>query len=269
MPELPEVETIVRELQPILSGKTIANIQVLWPRTVYDEEKAFTTALTQNRIVNVQRRGKYICFLLAKGGPLTIHLRMTGKLVFQPAEKDRKHTRIIFHFTDGPTLHFIDTRKFGRLQLWSDTQPLLPLLGPEPLEEKIVHETLSNLKTRRPIKTILLDQKILAGVGNIYADEALFRAGIHPLTPANTVSKPKLKKLGYYIPEILWAAIENKGTTISDYRRTDRQAGNNQLFLKVYGRRKLPCFTCQTPIVRITINARGSHFCPNCQPIPK
>ncbi len=266
MPELPEVETIVRELWPILCGKTIEKIQVLWPRTVYNDEKGFTEALTNNPIVNVERRGKYICLLLEKGETLTIHLRMTGKLVFQTAEKDLKHTRVILQFTDGAILYFIDTRKFGRMQLWPATQPLLTGLGKEPLEEKTVFQALSVLKSRRAIKTILLDQRVLAGVGNIYADEALFRAGIHPLTPAHKVSKPKLKKLSHHIPEILLAAIENKGTTISDYRRTDRQAGNNQSFLKVYGRHHQPCFTCQTPIVRLTINARGSHFCPKCQP---
>lgn len=266
MPELPEVETIVQELQPLLKHKLIEKIKILWPRTVNNNETSIITALTNKRIIHVQRRGKFICIELDSKEILTIHLRMTGKLVFQPTEKECKHIRVIFAFHDGVRLYFVDARKFGRMQLWPADLPLLPQLGPEPLAEKSVFDALSVIKSRRPIKTILLDQEVLAGIGNIYANEALFCAGIHPLTPANAVSKAKLKKLSHYIPEILLAAIKNKGTTISDYRRTDRQEGNNQLFLQVYGRYKLECPRCHTLIDYLKINSRGSHFCPRCQP---
>jgi formamidopyrimidine-DNA glycosylase len=266
MPELPEVETIAGELNPLISGKTLRKITILWARTVEGEPKRFVKALTGKKISHIHRRGKYLCFFLEDENRLTIHLRMTGKLVFETDEKDKKYTRVIFEFSDGSTLFFVDTRKFGRMRIWSKTETLLPHLGPEPLDEKTVLRVLAGQESRRAIKTLLLDQEILAGIGNIYADEALFTAGIHPLTPANRVGKTKLKKLGRHLPAILKRAIENSGTTISDYRKSDREKGRNQFFLNVYGRTGEPCTRCKTAVTRIRINNRSSHFCPRCQP---
>lgn len=268
MPELPEVETIARELRPLIVGKTFRKITLPWPRTVEDGQKEFQAALIDKKITRIDRRGKYLCFYLEDELRLTIHLRMTGKLVFEPEEKDKKHIRVVFEFSDRSVLYFVDIRKFGRMKLWPKTEPLLPHLGPDALEENTVFRALVNRESRRPIKTLLLDQEVLAGVGNIYADEALFMAGIHPLTPALRVSKQRLRKLSRHLPEILKKAIENNGTTISDYRRTGRLKGEHQFFLNVYGRTGEPCNKCKTPVVRICINNRGSHFCPECQPAP-
>jgi formamidopyrimidine-DNA glycosylase len=268
MPELPEVETIVRELKPLAGNKTIDNISVPWARTVGGKPEQFAESLTGNKLADITRRGKYICIHLENSLCLTIHLRMTGKLLFEPDEKDRKYIRVVFRFTDGSALYFVDVRKFGRMKIWEHSETLLPHLGPEPLDEKTVFRVLSNQTSRRAIKTLLLDQSVLAGVGNIYADEALFMAKIHPLTPANKVPKKHLKKLSKYLPEILKTAIENNGTTISDYRKTDRSEGGNQLVLKVYGREGEPCITCGTPIARIRINNRSAHFCPSCPRAP-
>lgn len=266
MPELPEVETIAGELRPVISGKTFRNVSIRWARTVGGDKKGFAAALTNKKISHITRRGKYLCFYLDDDQCLTIHLRMTGKLVFQPGKKDRKHIRVVFKFTDQSSLYFVDMRKFGRMKIWPKTEPLLPQLGPEPLEEKTVYRVLANQTSRRAIKTLLLNQEVLAGVGNIYADEALFMAGIHPLTPADRVSKQRLSKLSKHLPEILKKAVENNGTTISSYRRTDRLQGSNQFFLNVYGRTGGLCHKCRTPIMRMHINNRSSHFCPKCQP---
>jgi len=266
MPELPEVETIARELRPLITGKTVCKVTLVWPRTVEGDQKEFHAGLMNKKIIRIDRRGKYLCFYLEDELRLTIHLRMTGKLVFAPEEKDKKYIRVVFRFTDGTTLYFVDVRKFGRMKLWSQAELLLPHLGPDALDEKTVFRALVNQKSRRAIKTLLLDQEVLAGVGNIYADEALFMAGIHPLTPAHKVSKQQLRKLSRHLPEILKTAIENNGTTISDYRRTDRLKGEHQFFLNVYGRTGEPCNKCKTPVVRIRINNRSSHFCPKCQP---
>lgn len=269
MPELPEVETIVRELKPRLSGKTIENIDVLWPRTVGGDMESFAHILSGKVIRDINRRGKYICFSLDNRLHLTVHLRMTGKFVFNTDEKERNHIRVIFHFNHSSPVYFVDTRKFGRMKLWLPGEELLPHLGPEPLEEKTVYPVLSNLQSRRSIKTLLLDQEILAGIGNIYADEALYKAGIHPLTAGNRVSKIKARALSRALPELLLAAVENKGTTISDYRTTDHSKGENQNYLNVYGRTGQPCYKCGTAIQRIIVNQRGSHFCPRCQRVKK
>lgn len=266
MPELPEVETIVSELRPLIIGKTFQKITFPWPRTVEGDPLQLIAALTGKKIVHIDRRGKYLCFHFSNELCLTVHLRMTGKLVFEPTEKDKKYIRVIFEFTDRTTLYFVDMRKFGRMRLWSKAETLLPHLGPDPLEEKTVFQVLANQKSRRAIKTVLLDQGVLAGVGNIYADEALYMAGIHPLTPAQNLSAECFKKLSRHLPAILKMAIRNNGTTFSNYRRTGQLKGEHQFLLNVYGRTGQPCHQCQTPVQRIRINTRSSHFCPKCQP---
>lgn len=266
MPELPEVETIAGELRPLITGKTFRNITIAWPRTVEGDQREFQTALINKQIIRIDRRGKYLCLYLENELCVTMHLRMTGKLVFAPEEKDKKHIRVVFEFSDGTTLYFVDVRKFGRMKLWPQGELLLPHLGPDALDEKTVFRALESQESRRAVKTLLLDQEVLAGVGNIYADEALFMAGIHPLTPIHKVTKERLRKLSKHLPGILKKAIENNGTTISDYRRTDRLKGEHQFFLNVYGREGEPCNKCKTPVVRIRINNRSAHFCPKCQP---
>lgn len=265
MPELPEVETIVRQLQPVVTGKSVKAVSILWHRTVTGDHDKFKAALIGSRLIRIARRGKYICLFTGTGDCITIHLRMTGRLKFQLDEKEKNYTRAVFDFQDGSSLYFIDVRKFGRIMLWPKGSPLLPQLGPEPLEETPVFAALSGLTSIRAIKTVLLDQTVLAGVGNIYADEALYLAKIHPATPAAKVSKRKLKTLSRFIPEVLQSAIHHDGTTIIDYRSTGGSEGRNQFYLNVYGRIGQPCGSCGTEIQRIRLNNRSSHFCPKCQ----
>ncbi|MCK4836897.1 MAG: DNA-formamidopyrimidine glycosylase [Candidatus Aminicenantes bacterium] len=266
MPELPEVETIAHQLRAELNGKTIQDVRVFWKRSVQGDINDFKKNLIGLSIRGINRRGKYICFCLDRHRHLTLHLGMTGKLLFSLAEKERKHLRIEFTLDQGLSLYFHDIRKFGKARIWEACEPLLPRLGREPLDKEIVLQALQSLKTNRAMKNVLLDQQILAGIGNIYADEALFRAGIHPLKPAAKVNPDKLKYLSEVIPIILQQAIDNMGTTISNYRPPNHPKGKNQQFLKVYGREGHCCDICGTKIKKIRINNRSSNFCPRCQP---
>jgi formamidopyrimidine-DNA glycosylase len=265
MPELPEVETITRELNARVRNRIIAAIHVFWSRTLQNPTDEFVRLLAGKKIIRVSRRGKYIFVHCSDSILFSIHLRMTGKIVFRLTENEKKHLRIEIDFSDGSALYFIDPRKFGKMKLWPSGQPILAELGPEPLEPSTVLQVLRQLKTARPIKTVLLDQKILAGLGNIYADEALFLSGIHPLTPASLLKKIEQKKLSLAIPEILKQAIDRKGTTLRDYRTTRNSSGENQDHLSVYGRFGRPCPECRNPIRKTRIAGRSSHFCPVCQ----
>ncbi len=265
MPELPEVETIVRQLRRRIRGKTIASTRVHWPRSVQGPNEEFRRRVRGWTIAAVTRRGKYIGLEGEDGTFFTIHLRMTGKLVSELAAGDRKHLRVQFTFSDGTALHFVDARKFGRVRLWPCRGESCPGLGPEPLREQAVLAALRRLKTARPIKAVLLDQAVLAGVGNIYADEALFAAGIHPVTPAAVLSVEQQKRLADAVPRILKLAIGRRGTTLRNYRTVADQSGENQEHLNVYGRAGKPCLVCGTPIEKIRISGRSSHFCPRCQ----
>ncbi len=265
MPELPEVETIVRQLRRQIIDRTIASIRVFWPRTIEGNKTEFRRRLCGLTVAGVWRRGKYIGVEGEDGTFFTVHLRMTGKLVGALDTADRRHLRLRFTFTDGTKLHFVDARKFGRLRLWPCRGESCPGLGPEPLCPETVRRVLKHLRTNRPVKSVLLDQAILAGIGNIYADEALFLAGIHPLTQAAVLNAGQQELLSRSVPRILKLAIGRRGTTLRNYRTLADQSGGNQEHLNVYGRTGAPCFTCGTPIERIRINGRSSHFCPKCQ----
>jgi formamidopyrimidine-DNA glycosylase len=265
MPELPEVETIVGELRRHIAGKTIAAVRLFWPRTVEGDAREFRRRLGGLTVAAVSRRGKYIGLEGTDGTFFTIHLRMTGKLVMDAAPGDRKHLRAQFTFRDGTALYFIDARKFGRMRLWPCRGQACPGLGPEPLRQPTVLAALRGLHTMRPIKTVLLDQAILAGIGNIYADEALFAAGIHPLQPASGLSDEQALRLSRSVPQTLKLAIGRRGTTLRNYRTVADQSGENQEHLNVYGRSGLPCFSCGSPIAKLRISGRSAHFCPRCQ----
>jgi formamidopyrimidine-DNA glycosylase len=265
MPELPEVETIVRQLRRRITGKTIARARVLWPRSVTGSRTEFRRRVSGLTIAGVTRRGKYIGIEGGDGTFFTVHLRMTGKLVRELDAADRRHLRLQFTFSDGTKLHFVDARKFGRLRLWPCRGDSCPGLGPEPLRPAAVLAALRRLKTRRPIKSVLLDQAVLAGIGNIYADEALFAAGVHPLIAAAALSAGQQKLLARVVPRILKRAIGRRGTTLRNYRSVDDRSGENQEHLNVYGRAGAPCFACGTPIEKLRISGRSSHFCPRCQ----
>ena len=265
MPELPEVETIVNELKPLVEGKTFQAIEIYETRSIEGSRKTFSTALKNKRINRLFRRGKYICFSLENGSHVTVHLRMTGKLLQKPEKKDKKYLRAKFVFREKIPLYFVDMRIFGKIKLWPKGETLLPALGPEPLDSQIVFKVLKSLKSVRFIKTILLDQHVLAGIGNIYADEALFAAGIHPRAQLSHIDEAALKRLSRELPRLLKQAVKNKGTTLSDYQTPDSGIGDHQNFLKVYGREGSGCYTCGKIITRIKINGRSAHFCPQCQ----
>jgi formamidopyrimidine-DNA glycosylase len=265
MPELPEVETIVRQLRRQVLGKTITALRLFWPRSVEGDAGEFRRRVRGLTIAAVTRRGKYIGIEGADGTFFTVHLRMTGKLVREAAPTDRRHLRVQFTFLDGTALHFVDARKFGRLRLWPCRGGSCPGLGPEPLRQPTVLAALRGLKTARPVKAVLLDQTVLAGIGNIYADESLFASGIHPLSPAAALSAGQLKRLSVAVPRILKQAIGRRGTTLRNYRSVDDRTGENQEHLNVYGRAGRLCLACGTPIEKIRISGRSAHFCPRCQ----
>jgi formamidopyrimidine-DNA glycosylase len=265
MPELPEVETIVRQLRRQVKGKTIGGLRLSWPRSIEGSKTEFRRRVQGLTVAGVTRRGKYIGVEGEDGTFFTVHLRMTGKLVSELAAVDRKHLRVRFDFRDGTALHFVDARKFGRLRLWPCRGQSCPNLGPEPLRAEAVRKVLRRLKTNRPIKSVLLDQTVLAGIGNIYADEALFAAGIHPLRPLSSLSDEEVLRLSRSTPHVLHAAIGRKGTTLRNYRSLDDRSGENQEHLSAYGRTGLPCPACGAAIEKMRISGRSAHFCPRCQ----
>jgi formamidopyrimidine-DNA glycosylase len=265
MPELPEVETIVRQLRRHIVGRTVARVRVFWERSIQGDVKEFKRRLAGMTIAAVSRRGKYIGIEGEDGSFFTVHLRMTGKLVHELDVAGQKHVRVEFRFHGGSTLYFVDARKFGRLRLWPGRSRSCPGLGPEPLKPDSVLAVLSGLRTRRAIKTVLLDQAVLAGIGNIYADESLYAAGIHPLAPACRLRNVQRSKLSRAVPEVLKGAIRRCGTTLRDYRTVAGRRGENQDHLKVYGRANQPCVVCGSPIEKIRIAGRSAHYCPRCQ----
>jgi formamidopyrimidine-DNA glycosylase len=265
MPELPEVETVVRQLRREIVGRTFAGLRVFWPRTVEGRPHEFRRLIRGQAVRCVTRRGKYIGVECDGGAFFTVHLRMTGKLLRRLGAGDRPHLRAEFSFADGSRLYFVDARKFGRMRLWPCRGESCPGLGPEPLRPAAVRAALGGRRTKRPIKSVLLDQAVLAGIGNIYADEALFAAGIHPLRPLASLSAEEILRLGRCVPRILRAAIRRSGTTLRNYRTVAGESGGNQEHLFVYGRSGEPCFVCGAAIARIRINGRSSHFCPSCQ----
>jgi len=269
MPELPEVETIVRELKPLLTEKKILSCTIL--RDTYletDDPEDFVKQIEGRVILAVERRGKYILWKLAHG-TIVSHLGMTGKFI-RLAKDDiiPKHTIAIFRF-DGFNLILNDMRRFGLLLFApaGTTPGPIESLGPEPFSEELNPDYLAEMfKVRsRPVKEILMDQGIIAGLGNIYACEVLFRLKIHPLMPGSHFPAARLPQLITVIREVLNEAIEHAGTTISDYKRVDEKSGEYQDMLMVYGREKEPCKVCGTAIVRETSNGRSAFYCPSCQ----
>lgn len=268
MPELPEVETVVRGLRQHIVGRTITSVEVYWPATVATPApEEFQARLVGQRIRCVERRGKFIILRLEQGD-LLVHLRMTGQLLVVPAGQapDLGHLRVAIEL-DGLRLLFNDTRKFGRMYLVPDARQRLAALGPEPLNGELTTEVLrERLRRRRaPIKSILLDQRVLAGVGNIYADEALHAAGIAPQRPACSLSHAEIATLQRALRSVLERAIENRGTTLSDYRDAGGEAGEHQGALQVYGRAGEACLRCGCHIVRGRLSGRSAYHCPGCQ----
>ncbi len=273
MPELPEVETIRRSLEDKLIGKTLTGVKVLLDKMVKGiSPEDFDAELRGKKITGISRRGKYLIIYLTGGITVVIHLRMTGQLLYCPAGQDTiKHTHIVFQLNDKGQLRFVDQRQFGRVHLVQakelDNLSGLKNLGIEPLSECFTREFFRKelKKKHTKIKPLLLDQTFLAGVGNIYADEALFRAKVNPERVAAGLSPREAANLYLAIKKVLLEGISNKGTSIRDYLDGEGNPGSNQDNLKVYGRAGEPCIKCRKPIERKVIGGRSSHFCPKCQ----
>jgi len=275
MPELPEVETVRRRLEPVLVGRRFDRVEILDPRLTRPEDPHEVAAeLTGERVEAVDRRGKYVVVRFESGRALLVHLRMTGTLlhVDEVPEED-PHRRAVVRLDDGSDVIYRDVRRFGTWLLSEpgEAQPYLAArLGREPLAQAFTAKRLGEALAgrRAPVKAAILDQRRLAGVGNIYADEALWRARIHPLRPAGELGEDELRALHRGIRAALKAGIERQGATLRDYRTPDGDSGRMQHEFKVYGREGEPCERCGRPIEKIRAAGRGTWFCPTCQPWP-
>lgn len=272
MPELPEVETIKRSLEKKLPGKTITGVTVYLPKvTGFRAPEQFEHQIIGKRIVTLARRGKYLLIHLSDNKTLIIHLRMTGRLVYTLPPPPEKHTHVVFNLNDGHELHFNDIRRFGKILLEDsnnlDTVPGFKDLGIEPLSDSFDKGLFRReLRRRRAkIKSLLLDQTFLAGLGNIYVDEALHRARINPQRITASLSPREVTNLYNAIRKVLMEGIENRGTSFRDYVDGDGRAGNYQELLRVYNREGQPCKNCATGIIRMKLAGRSTYFCPRCQ----
>jgi formamidopyrimidine-DNA glycosylase len=273
LPELPEVETVRQTLHPLIVGKTMQQITVLLPRIIQKPKdiSLFCQHLVGTTVTDVQRRGKFLK-MVCHPWVIVSHLRMEGK--YRVAARDEpieKHTHVRFQFTDGSELRYRDVRQFGTMHLLpaGEEEHHLPLqgLGPEPLSDQFTlawfQQTLLQRKTN--IKALLLNQKYLVGLGNIYVDESLFAAAIHPARRAATLSSAESERLYDSIRETLTHALEAGGSSVRSYQNGQGEQGMFQQQLQVYGRKNQPCPRCGTPIQRIVVAGRGTHLCPHCQ----
>jgi len=270
MPELPEVETIKNALIPRVSGVTIKSADVLWAKAVRAMPAAmFMQRVSGETVQAIRRRGKYLLFDLVSGKILGIHLKMTGVLLLNSAsEIENKYTTAVFYLGNEMTLHFIDQRKFGSLWLAESEGDIVGKLGPEPLEGMFGSTILKEILSRHqiPIKAAICDQHFIAGLGNMYSDEALFAAGIHPLRRSNALADIEVNRLHDGIIEVLQRGIRHNGASINTYCLPDGTRGMAQTQFKVAHRIGEPCPVCGSAINRIKIRGRGSYFCPYCQP---
>lgn len=289
MPELPEVETLRRELSRAVVGLKIKDSQVLWAKAVSPlSPEEFTKQIKNKKIIGVRRRAKMLFLDLEGKKALAVHLKMTGQLIYSPRrgearniagghpdnqmteKQPSKYTRLIFEFTDKSKLYFNDLRKFGWVRLVNDKEmgTLVSKVGPEPLSPAFTPKLLAKIFNKyknRTIKQILLDQTLIAGIGNIYADEACFLSKLLPTRKSNTLKPSQLKDLRDNIVKVLKLSIQKKGTSSRNYRRSDGSLGGFVHHLKVYGRAGQPCKVCKRPIQKIRHAGRGTHFCAHCQ----
>ena len=277
MPELPEVETIRRQLAPALEGRRLERIEVRDPRwSDPAPPEAISDALNGRAIEGLGRRGKYLVVSFEDDVHLVMHLRMTGNLLLVPADAEEPgHLRVVMDLDDGKRLLFVDVRRFGTgdVLLGSDAlaEYFASRLGVEPLSPDFTAEALRALARGRkqPVKAFLLTQERVAGVGNIYADEALFRARIHPQRPVGTLKRPQVAALRDAVVETLEAGIDAKGASIDDYRQVDGAEGSFQDRFLVHTREGEPCPRCGTTIRKLRAAGRGTYVCPRCQPVPR
>ena len=296
MPELPEVETVARDLQRWVAGATILDAEVRWGRTIRHPQppERFAAEIAGARVRRVGRRGKTVLLHLDDGRVMSVALRMTGALIVaEPGTPDDPYVRVRFRLADGRELRYRDVRKFGRIGLWPGgglrsvgggrgprsrrvaeagrryrIGEVFSGHGPEPLARAFSADRLAERLRGRSarLKTLLLDQSFIAGVGNIYADEALWRARLHPLRRADTLTSDEVRRLHRSIRRVLRQGIANRGASFSDYVGADGRPGDNAERLMVYRRTEEPCYRCGRPIRRVIVGQRSTHFCPRCQP---
>ncbi len=271
MPELPEVETTKNELLPYVVGHRITGVTLFWEGIVRQPTASeFRSRIIGQEITSIARRGKYLIVGLSGGDSLIIHLKMTGSLLIgQDSSGPPKHTRAIIHLDKDTDIFFRDPRKFGAMRLVKDENSIVSELGPEPLEDDFTPQVLAQCLARRkaPIKALLCDQGFIAGVGNMYADEALFAARVHPLRSGESLSREEVERLHSAIRQVLSSGINNKGASVDTYIRPDGTKGTAHFEFKVaHGLGGKTCPNCSTPIQRITVRNRGTYFCPKCQP---
>ncbi len=269
MPELPEVETVKNELSPHIIGRKLTGITLCWEGIVKKTSaKDFLSRIIGRKVTGLERYGKYLIFSLNDDDMLVTHLKMAGSLlVGHNSSEPPKYTRAIIHLDNGTNIFFSDPRKFGAMWLIQDKRAITDKLGPEPLEDSFTAKILAQRLSRHaaPIKAVLLDQKFVAGIGNMYADEALYNSKIHPLRPANSLSPDGIDRLYRAIRQVLLSGIKNKGASMVNYVRPDGTTGTAHSEFKVAHGRGKYCETCGTPIKRITVRNRGTYFCPSCQ----
>ena len=298
MPELPEVETVARDLQRWVLGATIAGATVHWPRTIRHPQppERFEAEIAGVRISRVSRRAKTVLLHLDDGRVMTVALRMTGALIVADGDAPPDpYARVVFELADGRQLRYRDVRKFGRIGLWPGgglrsigagrgarsrkvaegtgryrVGEVFSGHGPEPLSRSFSAQRFAERLSRRSakLKALLLDQSFIAGVGNIYADEALWRARLHPLRTADTLTPEEIRRLHRAVRQVLREGIANRGASFSDYVGADGEPGRNQERMAVYRRTGEPCYRCGRPIERIVVGQRSTHFCPGCQREP-
>jgi formamidopyrimidine-DNA glycosylase len=298
MPELPEVETVARDLERWVAGATILSATVHWARTIRHPLPAerFAAEIAGARIRRVGRRAKTVLIHLSDGRVVTVALRMTGALIVtSPGSPDDPYARVVFALDDGRELRYRDVRKFGRIGLWPGgglrsvgagrgsrsrrvaegrgrfrIGEVFSGHGPEPLARGFTARRFAERLSRRSakLKSLLLDQSFIAGVGNIYADETLWLARLHPLRAADTLSEAEVRRLHRAVRRVLRQGIVNRGSSFSDYVGADGEPGDNAERLAVYRRTDQPCYRCGRPIRRIVVGQRSTHFCPRCQPGP-
>ncbi len=295
MPELPEVETVARDLQRWVAGATIREATVHWDRTIRHPQPAerFAAEIAGATIRRVTRRAKTVLLHLTDGRVMTVALRMTGALIVTaPGTAPDPYARVVFDLEDGRQMRYRDVRKFGRIGLWPGgglrsigagrgarskrvaegrkkyrIGEVFSGHGPEPLQRGFTAKRFAERLSRRSakLKTLLLDQSFIAGVGNIYADEALWRARLHPLRHADTLDAGEVRRLHRAVRQVLRQGIANRGSSFSDYVGADGEPGQNAERLAVYRRTEQPCFRCGHRIERIVVGQRSTHFCPHCQ----
>ena len=282
MPELPEVETLARDLRTAVLGRTIIDAWVApdAPRLVQAMPvETFTSGLRGRRIEEIGRRGKYLLIKLDRDLWWLLHRRMSGNVIHRPADApDERYLRARFRLDDGSELRFVDLRKFGTMWLTDDPQAVVADLGPEPLDRAFTAEVLAAALAKRsaPVKAVLMDQHAIAGLGNLYADEALHYAGIHPLRPAQSLSTKEVARLRDGIVRALEQGLANLGSSMGgadgeevslrDHVNLNGEPGSNQEYLVAYGREGRPCRSCGAAIERLKLSNRSAHFCPRCQP---